>query len=296
MSRPAGSAPFDPASLLLSGDRLAHLVRVLPEGVYLAGARGGFLDGNRGMLDLLAAGSVEELRAHSLEETFVDPQEWTGFVEALVGSGGVWELERAVRRLNGDTVYALDLGCVVTVGTGGEQLLCGILVDVQRYKEVEQDLRALLVRDPLTGCFNRRFLEQFAGSADDVGGRWGAIVIDIDGFKCYNDEHGHQAGDYVLIQLTGFLQRSVRAEDAVVRLGGDEFLVLLSGANARHTSRVAARLQQTAAAMAPVPFSLGRAVRQRRESLEDTIARADAKMRHVKVRGRRPRRRRGETR
>ena len=56
---------------------------------------------------------------------------------------------------------------------------------------------------------------------------WGVIVVDVDHFKDYNDSHGHQAGDEVLIKVSRFLMRHVRAEDPVVRIGGDEFLALL---------------------------------------------------------------------
>jgi GGDEF domain-containing protein len=77
-------------------------------------------------------------------------------------------------------------------------------------------------------------------------------------------------------------------------LGGDEFLILLSGESAQYTSKVAERLRDTAASRGPIPFSLGKAVRYRGESLEETLARADAKLLHVKVKSSRLRRRRGE--
>ncbi|MGD8727140.1 MAG: sensor domain-containing diguanylate cyclase [Gemmatimonadales bacterium] len=261
--------------------------------MYLADQRGAFVDGNRALLDYLAVSSVAELREHSLAETFPDPGEWLQSVGSVEAGGGVWEFERAVRRLNGDDAWALDFGCVVLGGEDRERLYCGVLVDVTSHKEMEHELRGLIIRDPLTGCYNRRYLEQF-GELHRARGRWGAIAIDIDDFKRFNDEHGHQEGDHALVQLTSFLHRSVRAEDAVVRMGGDEFLILLSGSSARYTTKVAERLRALAKNEAPIPFSLGKAIRYRGESLEQTLARADAKLLHVKVAGRKLRRRRGE--
>ena len=279
--------------LFSSSPFLSRFVRDLPEGVYLANERGTFLDGNQALLDYLAVSSVSELRDHSLSETFVDPDEWVQSVGSMESGGGVWEFERDVRRLNGDDAWALDLGCVVTGGEGRERVYCGILVDVTHHKELERELRALSIRDPLTGCYNRRYLEQFA-ELHRARGQWGAIAIDIDDFKRFNDERGHQEGDHALVQLTSFLHRCVRSEDAVVRMGGDEFLILLSGESARYTSKVAERLRGSAVGQGPIPFSLGKAVRYRGESLEQTLARADAKLLHVKVKSRQYRRRRGE--
>ena len=279
--------------MLSSSPLLSNFIRDLPEGVYLADERGAFLDGNQALLDYLAVSSVDELRDHSLKETFVDPEEWVQSVGSMEVGGGVWEFERDVRRLNGDKAWALDFGCVVSQGKAGAPVYCGILVDVTHHKELELELRGLIIRDPLTGCYNRRYLEQFA-ELHRARGRWGAIAIDIDDFKRYNDEHGHQEGDHALVQLTSFLHRCIRSEDAVVRMGGDEFLILLSGDSARYTTKVAERLRDTAASHGPIPFSLGKAVRHRGETLEETLARADAKLLHVKVKSRQLRRRRGE--
>jgi diguanylate cyclase (GGDEF)-like protein len=77
--------------------------------------------------------------------------------------------------------------------------------------------------------------------------------------------------------------RHVRAEEAVVRMGGDEFLVVLLGTSEEDTERVARRLQAAAKETAPVPFSLGWAARQRNEAFEDTVNRADRALIGVRV-------------
>jgi diguanylate cyclase (GGDEF)-like protein len=112
---------------------------------------------------------------------------------------------------------------------------------------------------------------------------WGCIFMDIDHFKQYNDENGHQMGDHTLIRMSRFLMRQVRAEEAVVRVGGDEFLIVLEGAEEAHVEMVARRLQLAALRTAPVPFSLGWATRRGEENFQQTVHRADQNLMAVRV-------------
>src|SRR5262249_17012879 len=103
----------------------------------------------------------------------------------------------------------------------------GIMVDITERKELERQLEEQSLRDPLTKCYNRRYLGRLRERLEAPEARYGVLVVDIDDFKDYNDQLGHQAGDEVLFRVGEFLTRSVRTEDAVVRWGGDEFLLLL---------------------------------------------------------------------
>jgi diguanylate cyclase (GGDEF)-like protein len=107
--------------------------------------------------------------------------------------------------------------------------------------------------------------------------------VDIDHFKHYNDEFGHQAGDRVLVRMARFLMRHVRAEEAVVRVGGDEFVVILVDADEAHVQGVANRLRESAERSAPVPFSLGWAAREPNEPLVRMLDRADRGLLAVRV-------------
>jgi diguanylate cyclase (GGDEF)-like protein len=118
-------------------------------------------------------------------------------------------------------------------------------------------------------------------------------MLDIDYFKEYNDQFGHSVGDEVLVRVSRFLMRSTRAEEGVVRFGGDEFCVLLAGSDAANTSRAAERIKQTGARELPIAFSVGWAVREHNERLERTLNRADQNLLEVRSldRGREERRR-----
>jgi diguanylate cyclase (GGDEF)-like protein/PAS domain S-box-containing protein len=100
--------------------------------------------------------------------------------------------------------------------------------------ELREQLRKQAIRDPLTGLYNRRFLEdaltrETARSARD-GRPLALAIVDIDYFKKINDTHGHEAGDAVLRGLGKILGETIRKTDIVGRFGGEEFLLLLPGA------------------------------------------------------------------
>src|SRR5690606_19644389 len=86
-----------------------------------------------------------------------------------------------------------------------------------------------------------------------------------------------------LIRMSRFLMRQVRAEEPVIRIGGDEFVILLRGASEAQTMMVAQRMQSAALRTAPVPFSLGWAWREPGEGLTSTIHRADQNLLAVRV-------------
>jgi diguanylate cyclase (GGDEF)-like protein len=98
--------------------------------------------------------------------------------------------------------------------------------------ELRETLRLQALRDPLTGLFNRRFLDEWIereiNRADHAGATLGVIMADVDHFKDINDVHGHDAGDQVLIAVANAIRGSLRAGDVPCRYGGEEFLILLT--------------------------------------------------------------------
>jgi diguanylate cyclase (GGDEF)-like protein/PAS domain S-box-containing protein len=97
--------------------------------------------------------------------------------------------------------------------------------------KMQENLRDMAVRDPLTGLFNRRYLEETQEREFLRATRQGVpialIMLDIDHFKRCNDTYGHDAGDVVLRELGAFLQRYCRGSDVACRYGGEEFVLTL---------------------------------------------------------------------
>jgi diguanylate cyclase (GGDEF)-like protein len=116
----------------------------------------------------------------------------------------------------------------------------------------DREHRRVAVLDPLTGLLNRaallsRFeeLEQLAGHGEHAS--LGLLVADLDHFKQINDEHGHPAGDAVLKDVAYAMRKALRAFDLVYRVGGEEFVVLLPGADLERTVEVGERLRNAVA-------------------------------------------------
>ena len=103
--------------------------------------------------------------------------------------------------------------------------------------------------DPLTGLYNRRFLEELLGRelvwAQRQGKHLSVLLLDLDGFKAYNDAHGHLAGDRVLERVAAGLAAAVRPGDVLFRFGGDEFVVVLPNTSGEVARRQARELIRT---------------------------------------------------
>ena len=113
---------------------------------------------------------------------------------------------------------------------------------------LRESLRALSIRDPLTGLFNRRYLEEAIGRelprAKRKNSEIAVWMLDVDHFKRYNDSHGHQAADAALQQLAKLMAAMLRAEDIVCRFGGEEFVVVLPDCSLADGARRADEMRQ----------------------------------------------------
>ena len=122
----------------------------------------------------------------------------------------------------------------------------GITLLGRAYNQLRSELATMVLADPLTACLNRRGLDQVlnqaVSSASRFGGEIALLAIDIDHFKKINDTFGHLAGDAILRELADLLSQSSRGGDVVARVGGEEFIVLLPGADNETAGVVAERV------------------------------------------------------
>ena len=156
--------------------------------------------------------------------------------------------------------------------------------DVYRIGELEH----AAVTDPLTGALNRRgFTEWFQAEIDRAtrsGEPVSLVIGDLDGFKEVNDRLGHMGGDMALERVSALLYRSKRSTDLLARLGGEEFAIVLPGADSKPALRVAERLRGEVAAgfegsPVAVTMSVGVATYPRDgRTLEEVLHAADVAM------------------
>ena len=262
---------------------LSELALRLKEGIYITTLDGEIIDANPAFLEMFGVDSLDDLKGQRTSD-FVKPEVRAREMALLEREGSVRDIEFQLTRSDGEIRTVVDSAFLSVDPETGEKYCHGILVDITHRKELQTQLLELSIRDPLTGCYNRRYLNTVTRQCEaQPKGEWGCIYLDIDHFKQYNDKNGHAEGDAVLVKMARFLMRHVRAEEAVVRVGGDEFLVVLCDSDLDQTDHVAARLRAAGPTSAPGPFSMGWAARKNEESFEETMIRADRRLLAVRV-------------
>jgi diguanylate cyclase (GGDEF)-like protein/PAS domain S-box-containing protein len=198
------------------------------------------------------------------------------------------------------TTYWVDVNIMPLFGSDGEVThTAAIQRDVTADVLREQEVLSLATTDDLTGAKNRRhFMERAELEVHRLRRHrvpFSVVLLDLDHFKRVNDTHGHQAGDDVLKEAVRRWQLGRRPFDTLGRLGGEEFAILLPGADAAAAMTVAERLR---AVIADTPFdtidgpidttvSIGVAeAEDADQTIEGTLGRADAALYHSKHAGR----------
>jgi diguanylate cyclase (GGDEF)-like protein/PAS domain S-box-containing protein len=153
-----------------------------------------------------------------------------------VAQTGAWQGEIWNRKKGGE-VYAEGITISAVLDDSGQVThYVATFTDITARKEMEEQIRQLAFYDPLTHLPNRRLLNDRLTQTIAASRRsacYGALMIlDLDNFKPLNDQHGHAAGDLLLIEVANRLKNCVREVDTVARFGGDEFVAILSDLDA----------------------------------------------------------------
>lgn len=139
-------------------------------------------------------------------------------------------LNIAAKRKDG-SIFPLDVS-LSPYGAGDDLLIMAIAHDITEHKQIEEKLKHLAEHDPLTGLINKPLIEDRIDHAITLAKRYNSYIavlfLDLDQFKQINDLYGHAVGDLLLITASKRIQECIRDSDTLARIGGDEFVLLLT--------------------------------------------------------------------
>ncbi len=245
--------------------------------------------------EILNEDTYVPLRLKRMDETYVDvdvaftPMDGASGNSFLAEAHDITEHNRAVGNLR-ESIESLEIRV--------EERTTSLQTEISTRREAEKQLRYLATHDALTGLPNRSLLRDRIDQAIVGAVRHKNIAavmfIDLDGFKAVNDTLGHDAGDELLIWVAGVLRECVRATDTVARIGGDEFVVIITDATNHDTisivaTKVIERLTETVQ-ITDAPVSIGASIGIAlcpgdSTDVENLLQQADAAMYKVKSSG-----------
>jgi len=267
-------------------------------GVYVVTAGGRALDCNDACARLFGFDSARQFLEGGGTIATEDPEDREALLVRLRREGAVSNHEVALRRRDGQVVWALESVRLIDGGPGEEAILEGILLDVTDRKKAALEIERRALHDELTLLPNRTLFGDRLGVALSLARRTHAtpavLFLDVDDLKVVNDTLGHATGDLLLRMIADRLRACLREGDTVARVGGDEFTILLPAVPGEDEAADVAR-KILAKVSEPyfvaddelhVTTSVGVAIYPRNgETPEDLLRSADSAMYRVKVAG-----------
>jgi diguanylate cyclase (GGDEF)-like protein/PAS domain S-box-containing protein len=172
------------------------------------------------------------------EQLYVDKARRAEFVQAIENSHNVQNFESLVYKKDGSTIWISENARAVTDEAGNLLYYEGTVEDITSRKSYEVQLEYQATHDTLTGLPNRCMLNdrllQCINFATRYKNKMAVAFLDLDQFKLINDSMGHEVGDQLLLIMSQRLSACVREVDTVVRIGGDEFVILISNIDSIH--------------------------------------------------------------
>ena len=200
------------------------------DAIYITSPDGRFVDVNQALVDLLAC-PRDELMKIDATAFYVDPSARDDFRAAIDGPGYVIDYPVRLRRRDGVILDGLLTTVAQTDAAGNLTAYQGIIRDITEMKRAQEELAFLAMHDPLTGLLNRGALMSRLDVELTRAGRnlerCGVVYVDLDRFKEVNDTQGHAVGDDILRHAAQRLVGVLRKSDAIARIGGDEFVILI---------------------------------------------------------------------
>jgi len=202
----------------------------------------------------------EELigKTHRLVKSGVHPPEFYKKLWETITHGDIWHGELCNHTKAGKKYWVNSTIVPFLDKNGAPERYVSIRTDITKQKNIEEQLLHLANHDNLTGLSTRRLCKEYLSSALAVARRnknkVAVLFIDLDGFKAVNDTLGHTSGDFLLVKVAERLISSIRESDMVSRIGGDEFMIILTNINNHEDAAIVA---QNIITVLAIPFLIG---------------------------------------
>lgn len=255
--------------------------------IFMFGPDGTYRYVNRAFADGVGR-KLEEIIGNKIWDVFSQEEADKRFavVKWVFENGQVRVIEVRVPRADGDRYYITTAKPILNEENQVSSVIC-ISKEITERKQMEDELRYVSTHDTMTGLYNRHFfqteMERIEGSRLFPVS---IIVADLDNLKVINDRKGHKSGDVAINKAAELLKRTFRTEDIVARIGGDEFVVILTETDPDRLADILLRLNTEIAGSRDELFdlSIGWATAWEDSSLVELMHQADIQMYQEKTR------------
>lgn len=257
-----------------SEEKYRELITNIKVGIFRIDPGGQILEANPSAVEMFGFKNTKSFLEKNVSEFFQIQDASTDFMKEIETNGLVKNKEFYLKRKDGTQFWASLTSTAIRRGSEKIIYYDTVIEDITKKKHLQEEVKRLSITDELTGLFNRRYFNQNLPKEIKNAERWRSslslIMIDIDDFKHYNDTNHHLKGDELLKQMAHVILQNIRREkdgnwslrfeengssigDWASRFGGDEFAIILPGADDKEAIKVGDRIRKAFSELAFTP-------------------------------------------
>jgi PAS domain S-box-containing protein len=242
-----------------------ELVSNIKIGIFRGTPKGEILEANPAILDMFGFKETDKFLKLKTADLYQNPNDIGFFLKEIEENGLVQNKDILMKKRDGKTFWASVTASAIRNDLGKVTYYDTVIKDITEQKNLQEEVKRLLVTDELTGLYNRRYfnekLPMVIKATESFRSSLALIMVDVDDFKPYNDTYHHLEGDEVLKEIARICYQNIRNykdddwiskfgneefafNDWAARFGGDEFIIMLPGQSAEEASVVAERIRK----------------------------------------------------
>ncbi|MGD9347749.1 MAG: PAS domain S-box protein, partial [Candidatus Aminicenantes bacterium] len=250
-----------------SEEKYRELINNIKVGIFRVDPQGQILEANPSAIEMFGFKNAKPFLERNVAEFFQVQETSSSFMAEMANNGLVKNKEFCLKRRNGSQFWASLTSTAIRKDPEKILYYDTVIEDITKKKQLQEEVHRLSITDELTGLFNRRYFNHNLPKEIKNAERWRSslslIMIDIDDFKHYNDTYHHLKGDELLKDVASVISKNIRRErngdadwysrfdengssigDWASRFGGDEFAIILPGADVSAALKVADRIRK----------------------------------------------------